>query len=176
MNYQDYLKLMADYEIAPRTEEEWEALRSLTPVRRVNKQQDQEMEQAIGPVEKKLTHEQLFNLAHAAGMAAAERFDPTPMIVQQHAIPLNDRSPVVQQWVVNDGVCGFAWVVVKPGTCSFARWLAKEKGCKKAYHGGMSIWVHQFNQSMERKEQYAHAFAKVLRDHGVNAHPESRMD
>jgi hypothetical protein len=38
------------------------------------------------------------------------------------------------------------------------------------------MWVFDYNQSMELKEAYAHAYAKVLRDAGFNAYANSRMD
>jgi len=99
------------------------------------------------------------------------------MVVQQHADQCNDNSPVVQQWTVSEGVCGFAWIVIKPGTSSFARWLVKRELAKAHYYGGVSIWVSLFNQSMERKERYAEAFAHVLRDlYQVTAYAGSRMD
>lgn len=36
--------------------------------------------------------------------------------------------------------------------------------------------VGQFNQSMEKKEKFARAFAKVLTDADVKAYAQSRMD
>jgi hypothetical protein len=36
--------------------------------------------------------------------------------------------------------------------------------------------VRDFNQSLQKKEAYAYAFAKVLNQAGINAHVESRMD
>jgi hypothetical protein len=58
-----------------------------------------------------------------------------------------------------DGVCGFAWVVVKPATSSFAKWLKKTGWADKAYGGGLSIWIGGYNQSMTRKEAHAAAMA-----------------
>lgn len=124
-----------------------------------------------------LSHAQLFDLADLAGRDAAEAAVPTPMIVVQRANPLDDNSPIVKQYEpVMGGVCGFAWVVVRPGTSAFARWIKANKGARKHYYGGMELWVSRYGQSMERKEAYAQAFAKVLRDHGVDAYAGSRMD
>ena len=124
-------------------------------------------------------HRQHFHLqakAHAAGMAAGNAAQPTAMVVSEHANPLDDASAVRKQWFVADGVCGFAWVTIRPGTSSFARWMAKHGYVRKAYGGGVSHWVSEFGQSMERKQAYAAAYAKVLTDAGVNAYAESRMD
>jgi hypothetical protein len=115
--------------------------------------------------------------ANEAGYWAGTNHEPTPMVVQQHTNPLNDNSPVVQQWNVPSGVCGFAWVNVRPATCAFARWLKKTgKVQHVAYEGGYNIWCSEFGQSMERKEKWASAFASVLQKNGIKAYSRSRMD
>jgi hypothetical protein len=73
-------------------------------------------------------------------------------------------------------MCGFAWVNVRPGTSSFARWLKRADLARRAYHGGLDIWVRQFNQSHERKVAYARAYADVLQDAGVTAYAGDRLD
>lgn len=109
----------------------------------------------------------LWDKAHAAGMIAGMPVIPTPMAV-------TDGQTV---HIVAEGVCGFAWIVVRPATSSFARWAAKNKGARKEYGGGMCLrWVGEFNQSMTRKEAYAAAFAKTLREAGIEAYSRSRMD
>ena len=119
----------------------------------------------------------VYNEAHAAGLAAGQAFNPAPMIVQQHQNQLDDKSPVEKQYFVSDGVCGFAWVVVSPGTHSFARWASKNLGAKKDYYGGITVkWVGEFGQSMEKKIAYAQAFTGVLRGHGIPANTRDRMD
>lgn len=121
--------------------------------------------------------ELLYKSADQAGMKAVLAATITPMVVSQHANPLDDNSPVERQWFVSDGPCGFAWVNVKPGTSRFAKWLVdKGYASKDSYYGGVTIWVHQFNQSMQKKETYAAAFASVLAEHGITAHSNSRMD
>lgn len=118
----------------------------------------------------------LFGRAHEAGMRALDATRPTPMVVSQHASPIDNASPVVQQWYEPEGMCGFAWVVVRPGTSSFARWLTKTKRARPAYRGGVSIWVNGSTQSIQRKESYARAFAAVLKEAGINAYSDSRLD
>ena len=118
----------------------------------------------------------LYNKARQAGLEAGNNHQPTPMVVCEHASPINDNSPVVNEWVVNSGVCGFAEIIVRPGTCSFARWLTKNQLGRKSYYGGISIWVSDFGQSMEKKEKYAQAFAEILKENGINAYATSRMD
>lgn len=118
----------------------------------------------------------LYNSANQAGVAAAEKMVPQAMVVSQHSDVLNDASPVVKQWYVPDGVCGFAWVKVFPGNSPFANWLKKKQLAHKAYSGGVDIWVSAYGQSMQKKEAYAHAFASVLSAAGIKAYPGSRMD
>jgi hypothetical protein len=113
--------------------------------------------------------EAVYNKAVAAGRAAGEAAAPQPMVVQ------DGRSG--QSWFVGEGVCGFAWVSVTPGNSSFAKWLAKQKLARKAYEGGMQIWISAFNQSMQRKQACAEAMAEIFRNElGVKAYAGSRMD
>lgn len=99
------------------------------------------------------------------------------MIVRQHENMLDDSSPVEKQWFVPSGVCGFAWVIIKPGTSSFAKWLVKNEHARPDnYYGGVCHYVSEFGQSMEKKEAYAHAFAQVLSGAGIRAYSNSRMD
>lgn len=116
--------------------------------------------------------------AHAAGMAAGQASVPVPMIVgEAKDIFSNEFKPGATLYHVPDGVCGFAWVNIKPGNSPFANWLKKSgAGGKDDYYGGVTVWVSEFGQSMTRKEAYAHAYAKVLNDSGVYASSMSRMD
>ena len=122
--------------------------------------------------------------AHAAGMNAGESIVPMPMVVTERANPLDDRSPVVRQYApIMDGVCGFAWVSLRPANSAFANFLKKEATAligvtarTDSYAGGVRLPVFAFNQSLTRKEAYAGAFAKVLGDAGFRAYADSRMD
>ena len=119
----------------------------------------------------------IYDAAHKAGMEAGNKCVPEPMIVQQHVNMMDDNSPVAKQWVVDSGVCGFAWINVKPGNCAFANWCRKNNlGRTDSYYGGLTIWVGEFGQSYERKQQYADAFAKVLRENGIKAYSDGRLD
>lgn len=73
--------------------------------------------------------------------------------------------------------CGFAWVVIRPGTCSFARWAKKNVPLTdKHYHGGVRIWCPLGTQSMAIKEAYCEAYARTLNAAGIDAYAGSRMD
>lgn len=120
---------------------------------------------------------ELYQKAHKAGMEAGKAANPTPMVVRQHASTADDSSPVIQSWHVPEGVCGFAWVNIRPANCRFANWCRKEfKGSNNSYSGGLDINADLFGQSYDRKCAYAQAFAEVLRDAGINANVQSRLD
>jgi hypothetical protein len=89
---------------------------------------------------------------------------------------MDDSSAVVQEWYELNGVCGFAWVVVTPGTCAFARWLKKHDHAKPHYYGGVSIWIGGYGQCYEKKVAHATAMAAYLRQVGINAHAGDRLD
>ncbi len=57
---------------------------------------------------------EIYIQAHNAGNSAVQAATITPMVVTQKANPLNDSSDTVKQWYVEDGICGFASVIVKP--------------------------------------------------------------
>ena len=118
----------------------------------------------------------IYQEAHYKGNAAVEITTVQPMIVQQRANPLNDDSELIREYYVSDGVCGFASVNVKPANSKFAKFLVANGLGRKSYSGGVSMSVRDFNQSLTKKEAYAYAFARVLTEHGIKAHVESRMD
>ena len=119
----------------------------------------------------------IFAEALAAGLAAGDAAKPRAMVVGTPSTFLGDDIDYNKRtYYVSEGVCGFAWVVIRPGNSSLARQSVKLGIGSKAYGGGVSIWVGDHGQSLERKEQHARAYADVLRSYGVNAYLESRMD
>jgi hypothetical protein len=74
--------------------------------------------------------------------------------------------------------CGFAWVKIRPARGAFVTWLKANDIGRTSYGGGFQIWNPSgySTQSMEVKLAGAEAYAQVLRDHGINAYAESRMD
>lgn len=107
----------------------------------------------------------LHKIAHEAGMAAGYAIQPKAMVV----------SGMGQEWVVSEGPCGFAWIIVS-GNTKFGRDLTKEGIGSKGYPSGVHIRVHAFNQSWERKVAYAKAYAQVLNENGVKASWGERLD
>jgi hypothetical protein len=107
-------------------------------------------------------------------------------------------DPSQPTYYVPDGVCGFAWVNFKANATEGRKFLNWLKGNVKSskpfsdvqpastmeprtdsYYKGVSIWIGGFNQSMQKKEAYGRAFAKVLNEaaiDGLSVYCMSRMD
>jgi hypothetical protein len=124
----------------------------------------------------KLNHSELYELAHAAGLEAANK-----AVLPEYGLYESD---VFGNKIAGgntyrlQGLCGFAWINIKPATSSFAKWL-KASGLARtdSYYGGLSIWVSLFGQCVEKKEAYANAFASVLNENGIpRAYAGSRLD
>ena len=120
----------------------------------------------------------IYSEAHALGIKAGNECSPTPMVVGTPTTPLgNDIDYSKDTYYVSDGVCGFAWVNIKPARGGFVKYLKENDiGRKDSYYGGYTVWVSGFGQSLARKEAYARAFAKHLEQNGVTAIAMSRMD
>lgn len=124
----------------------------------------------------KTTFADLYKDADAAGRAAAEACVPTPMIVGEAKSLFDDTIDTTKPtYFVADGVCGFAWVFFK-GNTAWGRWASKNGIARKAYGGGLQIWVSGYGQSVARKEAYARAFAATLNEAGITAYAGSRLD
>lgn len=121
-------------------------------------------------VRQTITVAELAELAHKAGRKAADEIIPQPMVVVD-----GTTKAVVD--VVDDGLCGFAWINIKPARGAFVNYLkAREWGSRNEYAGGWEIWVSNYNQSVTRKYAYAQAFAEVLNQYGIKAYAGSRLD
>jgi len=105
--------------------------------------------------------------AYQAGIEAGKSAMPIPMYVIDQGIPI-DR--------IDDGACGFAWVTVRPANSSFAIWAKKQGIMRPMYGGGVTYWVSSFGQSVDRKAAFAGAYAKVLRENGIQATAGDRLD
>ena len=131
-----------------------------------------------GPKMSKTAARSLWKKASDAGMTAARGHTPTPMVVAEHASPLNDASPVTKAWLVNEGACGFGWVKIRPANGRFAKWLlANGIAHRDEYAGGVNISAPaSLGQSFERQQKWAYAAADVLRAAGVNAYGHVWLD
>ena len=117
----------------------------------------------------------LYQNAIAAGRAAVEALNVVPMVVTEADI-FGKPLPNAKRYYVSDGVCGFAWVKIRPANSAFANWLKKNKLGSTAYGGGLQIWISDYNQSMQKKEAFAGGMADTFRAAGISAYADSRMD
>lgn len=136
---------------------------------------------AIKMTDKKQTNiinpEAIYQEAHTAGLKALKNCKPTPMVVQTHKNMFDDNSPVIRSEVVSQGVCGFAWVKIRPARGRFIDYCKKHNiGGTDDYSGGYTISASHGGQSMELNLAYATAFAEVLQKHGINAISNYRLD
>lgn len=116
----------------------------------------------------------LWNQACQAGFDAGLACIPVPMTVTE-ADPITGQ-PRGKQWVVDDGPCGFAWVTIRPARGPLVSYLKAQGIGRNGYGGGWRVSIHEWNQSITRKEAHAHALAEVLRAAGVDAYADSRLD
>lgn len=111
-------------------------------------------------------YQEIIEEAYKAGIEAGKNARPLPMYVIDQGIPI-DR--------IDDGACGFAWVAF-PGNTSFGKWAKKQGLARSHYPSGLCVWVSEFGQSVDRKEAFAGAYAKVLKSNGIDAYAGSRLD
>lgn len=127
----------------------------------------------------------LYEAAELAGAAAAAQTTPTPMLVGSPRDVMGSLmggdgggfDPERPVYRIGAGVCGFAWINIKPGNSRFANWLKREGLARRdGYYGGVTVHVSRFDQSYELKRAYAGAFAKTLREAGIKAYAMDRLD
>lgn len=98
-----------------------------------------------------------------AGQAAGDACVPTP--VGFYSADLNGK-PLSETTVENEGLCGGAYLQVRPATSRFVRWLKHNKIGSKGVYGGweFSLPYNYRGQSAERYAAHAHAACDVLRE------------
>ena len=130
-------------------------------------------------------YQELLIEAHESGMEALNKCVPTPMAFQSSG--LFDKFDWNKPYdVVSEGCCGFAWVKLTNARQSLVCWMRNKGIGRKSYYGGWEVWpshvarvfgLNYYNgQSIERKEAYSEAFAKVLNEAGFNCYADSRLD
>ena len=110
-----------------------------------------------------LVFEAEYRDAWNAGVKEAQACTPTPMVVQQFG-GLDRNDPIGEPMTIEEGPCGFAWVVIRPGTNLFARWMKRTGKAEKNHGGGLQIWIGDYGQSYEKKIAHAKGMAKYLED------------
>jgi hypothetical protein len=110
--------------------------------------------------------------------------DCTPRaIIVDEAIGLsNEIDESKPTYFIEGGVCGFAYVVIKPARGKFVAELKKRKIGSAHYYGGYSASSWEFAPSIRRDQSYERACAaargavEVLQSYGINAYVDSRID
>jgi hypothetical protein len=128
--------------------------------------------------------------AAEAGEKAYRDAVPTPMVVYTPKDPVasllggpdGGPDPSEPVYTVNEGICGSAWVNIRPGGSRLARWLIKEGyGRPDRYYGGVAVSLYRLcgdggSQSYTRWVAAADAVAETLREAGITAYAQSRVD
>jgi|SRR5215204_5116657 len=110
----------------------------------------------------------VYERAREAGLEAGRQHTPTPMLVTQHTNPLDDTSPIETMYPpVMGGICGTAYLAVRPGNSGFARFLKREHRAFARYYGGVMMSINDYGQSFECAMAHASAMARVINDSGV---------
>jgi len=120
----------------------------------------------------------IIDAAHHAGMSAFHSAKPTPMAVQSSGL-FESFDPSKPYEVVDDGVCGFAWITIAKRQMKFVNQLKKSGIGDRDVYGTYTIRPMggaSHSQSMERKKAYCQAFANVLREHDIKCGVCSRLD
>ena len=110
----------------------------------------------------------------------------TPQEIYQAAIAASQKAAQEQEDKFNIGEyhrgfdCGFAWVTIHPARGPFVKYLKSIGVGSRACGGGYQIWYSKLHsistQSVSVHEAAASAFAKVLKDNGLEAYAGSRLD
>jgi hypothetical protein len=132
----------------------------------------------VAEKKKALTKNQCHNIyveAYEAGLKAGNEVG-VPKFIVGDAIGLSNEIDYSKPTYVLNGLCGFAWVNIKPARGAFVNYLKSRNVGSKGYYGGYEIWVSEFGQSVDRKQAFATAFAEVLRKYGIEAYGASRLD
>lgn len=132
----------------------------------------------VAEKKKALTKNQCHNIyveAYEAGLKAGNEVG-VPKFIVGDAIGLSNEIDYSKPTFVLNGLCGFAWVNIKPARGAFVNYLKSRNVGSKGYYGGYEIWVSEFGQSVDRKQAFATAFAEVLRKYGIEAYGASRLD
>lgn len=121
-------------------------------------------------MKKTITTSELLKQAEDAGIKAGLEIIPTPVFFKD--------AQSGQTFDSADGACGFAWVNIRPARGKFVNYLKKIGKGNSSYQGGYDVYVRsiELGQSITRKEAYAEAFAKVLKDWGIKCYATSRLD
>jgi hypothetical protein len=103
---------------------------------------------------------------HLAGLKAAPNAAPHQIIVTG-----NERANKPTDAI------GFGWVKVSPGNRGFGAWLVRNGLANGAHDYGVNVYPPSLGTTaLAPKDAYCIAFARVLREAGVECFADSRLD
>ena len=117
------------------------------------------------PVAAPVGFKAILEAALAAGAVAHRTAVPDPMTVVGGG----------KEYFVSEGMCGFSWVKIK-GNNGFGAYCKKIGLATPAYGGGLRIGYPFPSQSYDRGQAWALAFSDVLKDNGIFAYADGRLD
>lgn len=125
----------------------------------------------------------IFNKARIAATIAFRDCKPNPVIFgQAKDLFSNEMVPGTEELVM-DGLCGFAWINIKPARGEFVKFLKRNNIGHPGVYGGWTISAYNVgipgsSQSMERKEAGCKAFVAVIKEYfpDMRIWVESRLD
>lgn len=123
-------------------------------------------------IERDIRFATIHRLAVEAGLAAGNAIRPKTVGFYQSDLQGNRLGPT--EWC-SEGACGFAWVSF-PGNTDWGRWAKAKGGAGSHWPSGLCYWVRDHEQSVDRKEAHARAYALVLQNNGIKCHVGSRLD
>ncbi|MFA5049142.1 MAG: hypothetical protein WC516_09015 [Patescibacteria group bacterium] len=119
-------------------------------------------EKAEEKAQREVEFQELWPRACEAGQQAAKTQQ------QQMVVALDEKGrPVGGSFPI----CGFGFVIVKPGNSAFANWLKKNNYARTdSYYGGVCIWISSYNQSYDLKYAHAKEMAKIFSEANIKAY------
>ena len=136
----------------------------------------------MATVEKVKSAYEILVEASEAAEAAVKACTPRAIIVGDAIGLSNEIDESKPTYYIEGGVCGFAFVVIKPARGSIVAELKKRKIGSAHYGGGYSFSSWQVAPSIRRDQSYERAVAAargavdVLKKYGVNAYVDARID
>lgn len=126
----------------------------------------------------------IFNEASEAAVKAYKEAKPHPVIFGQAVDIFSNKMVPGSEELCTEGVCGFAWINIKPARGPFISWLKKNNRGDRGVYGGWTLGTYDItdhtcnSQSLARKEAACRAFVEVLREYfpGMRIWVSSRLD
>lgn len=128
--------------------------------------------------------DEVFSEAQTAALSHFHQCTPVPVIFGQAKDLFSSEIIPGTEEYVSDGVCGFAWVNIKPARGPLVKYL-KSKGIgRPGTYGGYSLSSYNCipgsgsSQSMQRKEAGCRAFVEVVKKYfpDMKIWVETRID